>query len=201
MRSKNKISVTPDNIFEIGAKTSSKHIQIGVAKTQSSPSKPCLSITSFVKESTVKFCSTLTTNNLDVTDIHPLVIRDIFEQLNDCDLKSIVLSFVKQTFSLPSKQKLKGKKVSVLPSKVKYLKSAVTSSLNYLDDPQLKEATSLVIKEYLASLSTKGFQISLPEQVPVSDDAETVNDPSRPRTLASSGRGKSKQKTEGGTFE
>lgn len=195
LRSQNKISVTPDNIFEIGTKTSSKFIQIAVAKTKSSPSKPCLSITTRVKESSVKFCTKLSTHNLDVTDIHPLVLRDIFEQLNDCDLKNIVLSFIKQTFSLPSKDKLKAKKVIVLPSKVKYFQSAVMSSLKYLDDETLKEATSLVIKEYLASLSAKGFAISQPV------DQETVNDPSRPSTPGSAGRGKSKQKIEGGNVE
>ena len=92
MKSKSKVSVTPKGVLEIGNKSSSKYIQIGVSKTKESPSKPCLSVITFVKEAKVNFCSKLSQYDLEVTDIHPLVLRETFEQLNDCDLKSIVLS-------------------------------------------------------------------------------------------------------------
>ena len=152
-----KVAMTPSGIFEIGTRSSNKHIQVSLSRKEGTPSRSCLCVTSVVKETKSNFFPTLDKQNLSLSDIHALSIREAFEALNDCDLKLLMIDFIKKTFSLPSKDKLKAKKINNLPSKVKYLQSALNASIQYLEDAELKDSARIVIISYLNQLSNKGF--------------------------------------------
>jgi len=152
-----KVAMTPSGIFEIGTRISNKHIQVSLSRKEGTPSRSCLCVTSVVKETKSNFFPTLDKQNLILSDIHALSIREAFEALNDCDLKLSMIDFIKKTFSLPSKDKLKAKKINNLPSKVKYLQSALNASIKYLEDAELKDSARIVMISYLNQLSNKGF--------------------------------------------
>ena len=92
---------------------------------------------------------------------------------------------------MPSRDALKQKKVTVLPSKVQYLQRCLNSSLKYLDDETLKKETTLVIETYLVALSKKGFSLL---QSADSSKEQSSSEPS----LTASVKASSKSEKKGG---
>lgn len=148
-----KVSLTSQGFFEIGSPSSTKFIQVALVHQASDPNKQCLCIVSRVRESSPKFMGMLDNRNLGLEDIHALSIRDSFEALIDCELKKLVLDYVKCMFQVPTKEALKPKKIIQSP-KVRYIQSAFASSLEYLNNPALKEDIQTSINAYLDQLAT-----------------------------------------------
>lgn len=145
-----KVSLTSKGYFQIGSSTATKHILIGEA-IDSTTKEKCLCIISKVKETSPKFIGLLNERNLGLEDIHALSIRECFNKLKDCKLKTIVLSYIKQAFTIPTQDSLKVKKDSV-PTKIKYLQSSLNSTFKYLNDESLKTSTNEVVNEFLVKL-------------------------------------------------
>jgi hypothetical protein len=163
-----KVAVNAKGILEIGNSTSQRFVQIAVSNRKSDPKKACLSVCSIVKEGMPKFFPLMKEQGLGLEHIHCLCIRTVASQLEDCDLKKILIDFIKKEYNLPTSEKLKIKKnVPVLPSKLKYLSGALNASLKYLEDDSLKEPLKLMIQEYLNTLSDRGFSMKIKKQTSV----------------------------------
>jgi hypothetical protein len=153
-----KVSVSSDGVFQIGSNTSTKCFKIAVAKDDASPSNNCLSIYSSVKETENKHIQQMDKLNLDLGDIHLLSLRSAFESLNDCQLKELILRFIKQEYSLPAKDKMKEKPSSeALLPKAKYLESALKSGIKYLEDQELSVQSQSVVNKFLTTLAFFGW--------------------------------------------
>nr|YP_009364047.1 hypothetical protein [Pediastrum duplex]YP_009364105.1 hypothetical protein [Pediastrum duplex]AQU64444.1 hypothetical protein [Pediastrum duplex]ARK36698.1 hypothetical protein [Pediastrum duplex] len=97
-------------------------------------------------------------HNLDLGDIHLLSLREAFNSLNDCQLKDLVINFIKQEYSLPTKEKMKGKsKDETLLPKAKYLQSAFKCGIKYLEDQELTVQTQSVVNKFLTTLAFRGW--------------------------------------------
>lgn len=148
-----RFSVLSDGTLAVGSANSTKYIQICEVKDTAKPPQKCLSVQCQVKETSAKFITSMHSRGLTVLDMHGIIMRDVFTALNDCQLKEVLMDFIAKNFSLPSKESLKQAKGKEL-SKIKYVRSALTSSLKYMTDPVLKDATGKLFEEFIPQMQS-----------------------------------------------
>ncbi len=150
-----KISQTSNRVIEIGGSSTSKFFQICIVPGLTNPQERYLLIVSKIKETSPKFLKMLDLANLGLEDFHALALRDIFTSLNDCELKSLVLHFLKTVFSLPSEENLKSKTKKLANPKIKYINGAFQSVLKYLKDPSLKVEIQTITEKFIDDYTSK----------------------------------------------
>lgn len=129
---KSRVSVSTSALgyFVIGSPSSATNIQIGLSKDSKESGKPCLCVVSKVKETKPKFIGLMKSQNMDLSDIHSLCLRESTKTLNYCALKELLEMFVKQTFDLPSQKSLKEMNRSE-STKIRYFRGAFKSAVSY----------------------------------------------------------------------
>lgn len=142
------ISMTTNNVLEIGKPSSSKYIRIFVQKTNSGSS--FLVVVSKFKDAASKQIQLLNSTNLGLDEIQLVFIREVVTRLNSGELKTLLLTFLESKYSLPSietlKQRIENKKEN---SKVRYLKSAFNTTFTYLADASLKKEVTLAVESFI----------------------------------------------------
>jgi len=146
--SRMKISSTSDKVLQLGSTSSSKFIQVYRSKDDRRPSNVCLAIFMRFKENEAKFFKLADERNLTLEDFHALALRDVIDNLNDCDLKDMLLRFIGQTFTIPNKDKIKQSKQVANP-KLKYIQSAFKTAMKYLDITELRTETINLITNFI----------------------------------------------------
>lgn len=151
-----QISLTKDSIFMIGSASSLKFFQIGLINTSNKNEKG-LCILSKIKEVEPKFLKLLDSSNLSLEDFHLIGLRESLNCFEDCELKQILLNFIKSNFSLPSLQKLKTK-TRVENPKIRYIRNALKACLKYLENETLATELQPVISEFQEKLKIKNIK-------------------------------------------
>lgn len=154
-----KFSISTSKVFQMGTNASSTFIQLQLVKDKSNPSKYCLCLLSKTKETKPQLLTLMNTYNLGLEDIHALSLRKVVKNLEDCELKSLLLRWINKAFSLPSTETM-AKRKTTYPTKVLYVQRALSATLKYLADDSLKDEVKTLVIKFQNDLTSSGFLLA-----------------------------------------